>query len=148
MERITKEEKRLLKDLQNYIVNTSFIYHDDGYRGSRFVVYDNEDFIYSSETRRKTPGPIYYKYEDQGNGHGKREFGFSWSIRGLLQALEEEDENNMFTIVFVSNYTWRDHLNSDCYWGIPYADYSIKIRYFKKVLKKVLKKLEEETSSK
>jgi len=53
----------------------------------------------------KFPGPIYYRYEDQGNGHGKRDFGFSETLRGLLQALEEEDENNTFTIVFVSNYS-------------------------------------------
>ena len=67
MEKITRQEKKLLKDLEEKIIGTSFIYHDDGYRGSRFVVYDNEDFIYSSETWRKAPGPIYYKYEDQGN---------------------------------------------------------------------------------
>ena len=67
MERITKEEKRLLRELEKNILNTNFIYHDDGYRGSRFVVYDNEDFIYSSNVWDRFPGPIYYKYEDQGN---------------------------------------------------------------------------------
>jgi len=77
MEKLTKEEKKILKDLQNDIVNTSFIYHDDGYRGSRFVVYDNSEDLYSSEVWDKFPGPIYYKYEDQGNGHGEKEYGFS-----------------------------------------------------------------------
>ena len=146
MTKLTKEEQKILEDLQNDIVKTSFIYHDDWYRGSRFVVYDCPEYLHTSETWAKAPGPIYYRYEDQGNGHGKREFGFSDTLRGLLQALEEEDENNTFTIVFVSNYSWYDHINTDYYWGIPYGEYSIRVKYLKKVLKKVLKKLEEETS--
>jgi len=67
MEKITRQEKKLLKDLKEKILGTNFIYHDDGYRGTRFVVYNDEDFIYSSNVWDRFPGPIYYKYEDQGN---------------------------------------------------------------------------------
>jgi len=77
MEKLTNLEKKILRGLEKDILNTNFIYHDDGYKGSRFVIYDNSNFLYSSEVWDKFPGPIYYRYEDQGNGHGEKEYGYS-----------------------------------------------------------------------
>ena len=125
-----------LENLEKEILHTYFICHEDGYKGTRFVIYDKEGEKYSSCTWRKSPGPHYFKYENQGNGTDKKEFGFGVENLGeLAEAHQNEDENKRLVVVFVKNFSWRDHLNSDHYWGIPYKEYEIKAGEFKKIIR-------------
>ena len=120
-----------MKNLEREILETEIIWNDNvPDRWEWFEIYTDGGQVIIDHTTR-----FSIRYEDQGNGHGEREYGVrNWIISLLLEVLNDIKDEKI-KVVFCYNYD---------YSGDETFDWKIIVN--RKKLIKIIKKSIEEAS--